>query len=502
MRRRLRFHALLGAIALTCSSLAAPEAFAQKSSRAAAAAAQKKAPLSDVLKAKRPKGGEWFGLYLLGKKVGHVFTDLSLVPGRPDQAKSVNEFVFKANVGARVSERRMRETRIYESKPNGRLLSFVFEQTGDGGDQTLEATNTPTGLHVVRKRPGQPNDVRNLPASPETIEAADQARVAMLRRGKVENQITDGTDLENYKVVSELLGSEERMLGGVKTKVIRVSTLSEKEKVPTTSIFDANGRTIEVDMGDTMKAVAESKDTAQQLDKVEVFGLTRVVLPRALAESRRQIPGEVKLVVSGLPERFQKDSFRQTYKSLPKGLTEITISAAFPAKDTRAQRPLKDPDGGENLKATLAVESDHPEIVALSQKLVGNEKDAYAAAKKIVLWVHDHMKADYGASADRASDVLHQMKGDCTEHALLSVALLRAAGIPAKRVDGVVYVRNSDGVPALYWHEWVEAWVGEWTQLDPTFDQVVADATHLQLGEEGSAEITPLIGALKVEDVK
>ena len=79
---------------------------------------------------------------------------------------------------------------------------------------------------------------------------------------------------------------------------------------------------------------------------------------------------------------------------------------------------------------------------------------------------------------------------------------LRAAGIPAKRVDGVVYVRNSDGVPALYWHEWVEAWVGEWTQLDPTFDQVVADATHLQLGEEGSAEITPLIGALKVEDVK
>ena len=94
------------------------------------------------------------------------------------------------------------------------------------------------------------------------------------------------------------------------------------------------------------------------------------------------------------------------------------------------------------------------------------------------------------------------MKGDCTEHSLLSVALLRAAGIPARRVDGVVYMVNEDGVPALYWHEWVEAYVGEWTQLDPTFNQTVADATHFAVGEEGNAEITPLIGALKVTAVK
>jgi hypothetical protein len=47
----------------------------------------------------------------------------------------------------------------------------------------------------------------------------------------------------------------------------------------------------------------------------------------------------------------------------------------------------------------------------------------------------------------------------------------------------------------------VEAYVGEWTQLDPTFQQTVADATHFALGEESSAEITPLIGQLKVVDV-
>ena len=72
----------------------------------------------------------------------------------------------------------------------------------------------------------------------------------------------------------------------------------------------------------------------------------------------------------------------------------------------------------------------------------------------------------------------------------------------AKRIDGVVYLKQEDGVPALYWHEWVEAYVGEWTQLDPTFGQEVADATHFAVGEEGNAEITPLIGQIKVLKVQ
>jgi transglutaminase-like putative cysteine protease len=80
--------------------------------------------------------------------------------------------------------------------------------------------------------------------------------------------------------------------------------------------------------------------------------------------------------------------------------------------------------------------------------------------------------------------------------------MLRSLGIPAKRVDGLVYLMNDDGVPALYWHEWVEAYVGEWTQLDPTFGQDVAQPARLALGEESSAEITPLIGSMTVTEVR
>ena len=80
--------------------------------------------------------------------------------------------------------------------------------------------------------------------------------------------------------------------------------------------------------------------------------------------------------------------------------------------------------------------------------------------------------------------------------------MLRSLGIPSKRIDGLVYLINEDKVPALYWHEWVEAYVGEWTQLDPTFGQAVANPARLAVGEESSAEITPLIGSMTVVEVR
>jgi hypothetical protein len=465
--------------------------------------AQAPATVSDVLKARRPQGGEHLGLYLVDKKVGYVFNDLGLIPGRNDRVRSINELHFKAQVGTRMSERVHREERIYEAGPGGRLVAFTIEQRGDGGTQTLVGTVTPTGISVVRKRPGMPDETVSLPPTTEVVEDADQVRVALLRQANVTGSSLDGTDLGTYKLTTTFQATEERLVSGVKVKVGKAVSLSDKEKVPvTTWVAEEDGRVLEMEYGQTMKARAEPEAVAKRLDLVEVFGLTRVVLPRTLPPEAHAIPGQVKLVMENLPEKFQRDTYRQRYQRQPDGRVLVTLSARPPEPGKLKPRPLADPEGGENLKSSIIVESDSPQIRDLANQVVGDEKDAYAAAKKIVSWVAANLQKDYGASADRATDVLRQRKGDCTEHSLLTVALLRAAGIPARRVDGVIYMVNQDGVPALYWHEWVEAFVGEWTQMDPTFNQVVADATHFGVGQEGNAEITPLIGALKVVEVK
>jgi hypothetical protein len=456
-----------------------------------------KPALSDVLRAPRPAGGEYFGLYLVDKKVGWLFSDLTQVPGK-NEVRAVADFVFKAVVGNNVAERRHHEERIYESRPGGALVSFLIKDEGDGGNQVLTGKATPSGFVVKRHRPGQADDIFTLPAIRETVEDADQLRVALLRGKEISGISLDGTDLEQYKTTTTPLAEERRVVNGVSVLLRKATILSEKEKVPMQAVVAADGAVVEMSYGSAMVGRAEPKSVAERLDRVEIFGLTRLVLPSPPPPTAQKVPGEWTLVVSGFPDRFHRQTDRQSYKDLGGGKSQVTIRASAPDPAKLVKRgTATPPETAEYLKSSILVESDNPSIVAKAKEIAGGETDSYAAAKKVVAWVGRTMKKDYGASADRATDVLRTLRGDCTEHSLLSISLLRALGIPARRVDGVVYV-NQDGVPALYWHEWVEAWVGTWTQLDPTFGQPVADATHLTLGEESSAEIMPLLGELKV----
>src|SRR5690606_17271001 len=71
--------------------------------------------------------------------------------------------------------------------------------------------------------------------------------------------------------------------------------------------------------------------------------------------------------------------------------------------------------------------------------------------------------------------------------------------IPARTVHGLVAAELGD-TPALYWHQWAQVWVGEWLDVDPTFGQEVADATHLALGQEGSTKALSVMGRLRVHE--
>ena len=460
--------------------------------------ARGKEQLSDVLRAPRPAAGEWFGLYLVDKKVGWSFARLKSGP-KSGQVTATEEFFFKTLVGDKVAERHHTEERVYESRAGGHLLSFVIRDAGDGGNQVLEGRATPKGFTVRQTRPGYPEETHSLPPVAETVETADQIRVALLRGKEVTGTMLDGTDLKAYRVVTTPGPEERRVVNGVSVVLRRATFVSDKEKVSSVAVVAPDGAMIEFNVGPAMIARAEPKSVAQRLDRVEIFGLTRVVLPAPPPATARDVPGQWTLTATGFPERFQRKTDRQTYRNFPDGHTEVTIRAAPP--DPALLKPRGTPAPAENrqyLESTILVESSNPAIRSQAKKIAGKEKDAYAVTRKVVDWVGKSMTKDYGASADRATDVLRTMRGDCTEHSLLSIALLRSLGIPARRVDGVVYVQNGDGVPALYWHEWVEAWVGTWTQLDPTFGQPVADATHLALGEESSAEIMPLLGQLKV----
>lgn len=95
---------------------------------------------------------------------------------------------------------------------------------------------------------------------------------------------------------------------------------------------------------------------------------------------------------------------------------------------------------------------------------------------------------DYSVGFASALEVCKHPKGDCTEHGVLAVALLRKLGVPARGVLGWVAIDRVLGM-----HFWVEvALKGRWVPVDPTLDQVPASAFHIALGSTDLADLGSL----------
>ena len=460
--------------------------------------------LADALTLRRPDGPEWFGLYLVGKKAGWTRSEIrrELRDGR-DVVIGRTETVIRARVGEKEVERRQEEERIWEAKLGGRLLSFRAAWAGDGGDRTVTGTcdkNTCKALLVS----GKSREERTIPDVKETVELADGARLAAARRGTVAGGQLDLEKLRVREVRDQFLRRDVIAGGGVQEEVGVVTESEPGDRLASEYRVADDGRILEIRLGEAVVARPEPEDVARRLDRIDLFSVARVPVPRELP---RDVPKTIAYRFVGLPASFQKGDARQRFEKGPEGTTVLVVSArrpaaADPAKDTALERARvgASPD---DLAATPQVNYDAPGIRELARELAGKSKGTYEAARKLTQAVHDRLQKVYGASHDRASDVLAAGEGDCTEHTVLLVALARALGIPAREVHGLVYARYGDGPDALYWHAWAEIRsAGEWIAVDPTFGQPVADATHVALGSGSQVDTVGLLGSLKVNGVE
>lgn len=143
------------------------------------------------------------------------------------------------------------------------------------------------------------------------------------------------------------------------------------------------------------------------------------------------------------------------------------------------------------LRPTVTVQSDDPAIRRLSGEIVAGAASDPERIARILRWLEANVeKAPLDVFS--ALDVLARRKAECQGHAYLYTALARAAGLPTRVVNGLVYSEQLDG---FLYHSWTESLVGsQWQVVDPTFGQVAADATHIKLVEgENLAELMPLM---------
>jgi hypothetical protein len=135
------------------------------------------------------------------------------------------------------------------------------------------------------------------------------------------------------------------------------------------------------------------------------------------------------------------------------------------------------------LKPEPYIECDHPEIVARSAELTRGAPNRWEATLRIARWVEKEIRYTL-ADTPSARLALEKREGDCGPHSTLTIAMARAAGIPARLVGGVLYTPTFGG--SFGQHAWVEVHMGPsgWVALDPTTGEYEElSATHIKLFE-------------------
>ena len=84
--------------------------------------------------------------------------------------------------------------------------------------------------------------------------------------------------------------------------------------------------------------------------------------------------------------------------------------------------------------------------------------------------------------------------------ALLTAALCRAEGVPARTAVGLLYVHK--GKPQMGFHLWTEVCIdGRWLGLDSTLGLGRISATHLKIADQSWHGANSLLPLLPVERV-
>lgn len=166
----------------------------------------------------------------------------------------------------------------------------------------------------------------------------------------------------------------------------------------------------------------------------------------------------------------------------------------------RTERRFAEDRPGRWLEATFLIDHDQPSVLALRDEFrAARPNDLEVGPAELLAFVDARVDAVYGQGWEPASLTARSLRGDCTEHAVLTAALARSLGIPARVVVGMAIVRPGERYAALG-HAWAELRDGDhWIIADAALGPLAERTRYVALGlleDEGPGFLLPLVGTL------
>ncbi len=433
----------------------------------------------------------WYGLYLRGQKAGYAQLRM-----RKSKDGEPGKFMARISMTMKADGDDMKFGYIwfFEDKAPFKVVSMKTSQVSGAG--SVIRTYTPEGgkTKVVSVEDGKTKTMM-VPAICDSLDVVLAQMVPNLDTLSKDSTAEYCTfDANKHKQDTDELKVAElskRRINGVSTRVVKLMNKGKTDKVWQSMLVAEGGTTLEMAFGEGMVLKLEDKKLAQSnVTGVDVNSMT-IKVKKRLGDPQKI--KELKMIVK-VTKGFELPSGpNQLVKKRADGRYDVTIrSVPGPAVTAK--------DRAEALKATADVNSDDPQIVALAKKITAGMKTAKDKVAALNSWVFKNLRKTLTSNLTTASQVLQHKAGDCTEHSVLLTALARALKIPARELSGVIY--DDEDLVGFGWHAWVEVELdGKWVQVDPSWNESIANATHLKLGagedDEGSANM----GSLGIEIV-
>lgn len=230
------------------------------------------------------------------------------------------------------------------------------------------------------------------------------------------------------------------------------------------------------------KAEALKELTGKELDLAMQTLIPVSPIPRA--HDTEQVVYQIAMEKDD-PAKYLVKGETQQIKQLDVNRVELTVTKApvpqaFPAADIDT----------EFVNPSQFLQSSDAGVIKHAKAAVGSETNPWKQALLMEGYVyHNLKKKNFSTALASAAEVARNMEGDCTEHAMLLAAMLRAQKLPSRVAVGLVYIptRKSFGG-----HMWTEVFLdNHWIPLDATLGKGGIGAGHIKLGDSSLAENAP-----------
>jgi len=293
--------------------------------------------------------------------------------------------------------------------------------------------------------------------------------------------------------LSALGYSKVELLDGKKHNLLKLKvTQSILPSMTTYAFLDRTGESLKTEadfLGSKMitytvgQAAALEELAGAELD-IATSTLVRMEKPLKQGHDSKRAVYKITISEEDAAKAFVNGG-TQSVKVIDPETVELTVTAIKIPASTRTGKI--DPQYTANTKFLQIRDL---AVVEHANRASAGEFNPGRIARRMEKYVYEKIdNKNFSTALASAAEVAKSLEGDCTEHAVLLAAMLRAKKIPSKVAVGLVYV---DRLGSFGGHMWTEAYLGgKWVPLDATLGLGGIGAGHIKMSESSFSDDAP-----------